>query len=461
MIGSALTFFRIQFGRHLRSPALWVVILGALIGARYMVPLPDADYVTLAVNNAYPVQTSAVMGMQLGIVTALILTPLAYIFLRAGPTRRQPWQIEDVSPSNRLAMSIGQGAADIAILWLAMCFLAVAGVVLSYFRLPFSDLNPAHTLMCYVLIAGPGLAFIAALRSLFSARPWLRGAWGDVLFVVIWMTGVVVAAMSFSEGDSSPFSDVFGYAAAIHGSTPEPISSAVIGGAPATDQTINLDAIAGTTNSGFLLSRLVWLILSIGLLILSALIFKPRKFQIKSRRSGIKRLLAMLDRIGEISAIPLITGVGVFGNNIRSSFNQLLKPRYWALLLLACGGAGFFLPFRPGIGAALMLVLILITSRQSGVWQARSTRQYLSTLPVTVRMRFFYEVFAAMILTFMVCAPSIIRALLNETLPQILPDLIFMIGIMPIAIYALGFVTRSGLTGRLVFLFIWYGYLNL
>ncbi len=461
MFGSVSTFFKIQFGRHLRSPALWIVLLGAIIGARYMVPLPDANYVTLAVNNAYPVQTSAIMGMQLGIVTALILTPLAYIFLRAGPTRRQPWQIEDVTPSNRMAMTIGQGAADTAILWVAMLFLAVAGIILSVFRLPIEEVKPFHTLLTFVLIAGPALAFIAALRTLFNARPWLRGAWGDFLFFVIWMAGVVIAAMSFSEGGSSPFTDVFGYAAAIDGATDEPISSAVIGGAPATEDYINLDALAGTTNTLFLMSRLMWLGVAGLLFVLSALIFKPRKFKQKIRGGMLKKLTPGLDKVGGIVANPLVTISNVFGNPIRSSFNQLLKPRYWALILLVLAVTGGALPFRPGTGGAIMLVLILVMSRQSGVWQAPALRQFMRTLPAQKWSRLFYEIAAAMLLAFLVCLPAILRAVLNGNIGEILPDFVFIIGIMPVAIYVLGYLTRTGLTGRLIFLFIWYGYLNL
>ncbi len=122
------TFFKQQWSRHLRSPALWVVILGTMIGARYIIPLPDAGYSTLSVNNHYPEPSSSVMGLQLGVVTALLMTPLAYIFLRAGPTRVQPWQIDAVTPSRRFARNLGQGMADISVLWLLLFFVGVAAL---------------------------------------------------------------------------------------------------------------------------------------------------------------------------------------------------------------------------------------------------------------------------------------------------------------------------------------------
>ena len=109
--------FTQQFRRHLKHIALWVVIVLTMIGARFFIPLPEDAYVTLSVNSAYPIASSGVIGLQLGIISALLLTPLAYIYLKAGPTRIHPWQIEDVTPERRLSFSLGQGLGDVAALF--------------------------------------------------------------------------------------------------------------------------------------------------------------------------------------------------------------------------------------------------------------------------------------------------------------------------------------------------------
>jgi len=81
---------RVQLSRHLRSPAIWWLALAAPIGARFLVPDQSASYSVLAVNDARLALDSGVIGLQLGVIMAIILTPLAYIFLRAGPTRKTP-----------------------------------------------------------------------------------------------------------------------------------------------------------------------------------------------------------------------------------------------------------------------------------------------------------------------------------------------------------------------------------
>jgi len=90
--GQVTTHARVQFLRHLRSPAIWWLAIAAPIGARFLIPPAGADYSVVAVNDARLALDSGVIGFQLGIVMAIILTPLAYIFLRAGPTRKTPWQ---------------------------------------------------------------------------------------------------------------------------------------------------------------------------------------------------------------------------------------------------------------------------------------------------------------------------------------------------------------------------------
>ena len=132
------THGRVQFLRHLRSPAIWWLAIAAPIGARFLVPDENASYSALAVNEATLALDSGVIGLQLGVIMAIILSPLAYIFLRAGPTRKTPWQAENVTPARRSALALGHWLADTLALWILMLALAGAGIMLAYFRLPLS-----------------------------------------------------------------------------------------------------------------------------------------------------------------------------------------------------------------------------------------------------------------------------------------------------------------------------------
>jgi len=65
------------------------------------VPEDASSYSILAVNEGLLALDSGVIGLQLGVIIAVLFSPLAYIFLRAGPTKITPWQAENVTPMRR------------------------------------------------------------------------------------------------------------------------------------------------------------------------------------------------------------------------------------------------------------------------------------------------------------------------------------------------------------------------
>jgi len=258
---------RTNFKRHLRSPALWAMGLAAPIAALYMVPPEDAAYATLTVNGMLPRLTSSVIGLELGVVTATLLTPLAYIYLRSGATKRRPWQVTDVSAASRPAQAIGQWTADTLTLWIILAALTLAGAVLSYFRLPANaPWNPFEMAAALWLPAAPALALIATIRTVFDARPLLRRWLGDVLFVILWLVALI-APMATSAASGEGFSgtailDAFGFAAPISGSTDEIMAGFTIIGSSESADKISLDAMRGILTPAYLSSRfffLLWL----------------------------------------------------------------------------------------------------------------------------------------------------------------------------------------------------------
>jgi len=456
-----VTFFTQQWRRHLRSPAIWIVIIATMIGARYIIPLPEAGYVTLSVNNAYPLPSSSVIGLQLGIVIALLMSPLAYIYLKAGPTRVQPWQIEDVAPSRRLMRNLGQGAADIAALWMMLIFIALAGIILSVFRLPLSDIRPLQTLLVMFVIAAPAMSLIAAVRMFLSNRPILRGAWGDALFFVLWIAGITVAAFMLDSPKGSAFHDIFGYAASIKGSTDVAVTSAAVGGAPATDSAISLEPLKAVLSSEFLASRLFWMMMAVGLIALSALLYKPRRMKRTRKGDGLfSKLAKLINPLGDMASKPVIGALGAFHPLVKSGLNQLLQPRWTGLALVMISLSGFVLPFRKAVGPALMLILIFLLSRQSGLWEKRHNRNFRMTLPHNLTSQFFANWFAASLLIGVLLIPSIIGKLMSGTLGGLLPEMVALAVVMPAILLGLGYLTRTGVMGRMIMLAVWYGYLN-
>ncbi len=453
-------FFVQQFWRHLRHPAIWVVIVLTMIGARFFIPLPNDGYVTLSINNAYPVPSSGVIGLQLGIISALLLTPLAYIYLKAGPTRIQPWQIEDVTPSRRLALNLGQGFGDAAALFFVLFWIGIAGLVLCFFRLPISEINPAHLFLTLFLVAGPAMVMVAGIKRLLGARPWLKGAWGDVLFFIFWMTGNVVAAMLFDTETVKLGRDIFGFAASVAVSTDETITALVVGGSPSEEQYITLDPVSGFGRPDFLMARFQWFAVGVGLFVLAALIYAPRRPKVV-RKAGLRQqAFSGLDRIGDkVSGflVDLLDMWPVLASNMR----QLLKPGWLILLLMALSLAGFFLPFRKVIGPGIFLILIFLTSRLGAAWEERHLRQLRSTLPMALPAQALCSGLAVFSLCVFLFVPALISSGWSGAIQTTTLEVVVIALILSVIGIGLGMLTRSTTFARLFLLGIWYAYLNL
>jgi hypothetical protein len=170
---------------------LWILLLVAPVGARFMIAARGSDTTLIAVDNRVPWLTSPVLGVSLGVVIATLLLPVAFIYLRSNVTRHQPWQVEEVSPAGRVAIAYGRWLADIAVLASVLAATTVAGCLLALLLLPLDEVDPASIILTLWAIAAPPVAMVASLRLLFDARPWTRGPLGEVLFFVFWINTII------------------------------------------------------------------------------------------------------------------------------------------------------------------------------------------------------------------------------------------------------------------------------
>lgn len=450
---------RLQLSRHLRSPAIWWLALAAPIGARFLVPDETASYSVLAVNDARLVLDSGVIGLQLGVIMAIILSPLAYIFLRAGPTRKTPWQAENVTPARRSALGLGNWIGDTLALWVLMMALAGAGVMLAYFRLPFAEVNPGKIILALSLIAAPALAVIAAFRTIFSMRPWLRKAGGDVLFFFLWMFLITLSAAFFAGGGSggSPLLDVFGFAAPLSGATDYPIENLYVGGAPAFEKAIDIDAIAGVTDHAFLLSRLFWVCAAGLAVFLSGFIFKPSVIGRKQNGSDLNKEPAVFSHETLASLAPVPNAIL---SKLQSEWLQILRPIWFVGLSLATAAAGAVLPFRGMVGPAIALLLIFPLTQQGARWRALEMSRLANLSPTSAISQLTIRILACVTLGLGLCLPALARMLAEGDSSQLLDIVTVGVG-LPVLAIGLGHVTRGPVAGRLVLLILWYGYLNI
>lgn len=461
MFAHIQTFNKIQLGRHLRSPALWFVALAAPVLARFIVPDASANYSIISINNARPILTSGMIGMEIGIIAALFLSPFAYIFLRAGPTKTVPWQVEDICPSSRIAQMVGNWIADTLVLWLILLSLAVAGVIISLFRLPLAEISPIDTLLAALLIAAPALSFIAAVRTFLSARPRLRGAMGDVVFFLIWLGGIMMASIYFMPGQSPlAIVDLFGFAASISPAVAEPIQSMVMPGSANMEGTIKIEAMRGVLDSSFLLSRIFWVGMALLLALLSGLVFKPRVQRSNRKNLKDRKWVENISGWTDKTITAILPKSSQTFAPLWENFKQILTPKIYIFVLLGAAIIGGLLPFKPQIGAVLWLALLFPLTGHSGRWQSRNLTRFTSTAPLSKSTQLAWQYCAGVLLALLTCMPALVKGLVDA--PMNMPRDLLAIAIgLPLIITLLGALTRSAFFARLLLLLAWYMYLNM
>ncbi len=467
IISALQSSFSMDLKRHLRSPALWFVALAAPIAAHYMVPDKEATYAVLTVNGLIPVLNASVLGLELGVLAATLLTPLAYIFLRAGPTRHRPWQITDITPHSRAAWVLGRWASDTLALWLLLTALTSAGLILGLFRLD-GESDIVQTIVALWLPAAPALALVAAIRLFLDARNLTRGWLGDTVFLVVWIALMISGIIGTTDPETqqmttSPMTDAFGFVSPIIGSVEYPVDAVTIGGASNSGENTLIDAWQGVTNFSYVSARLFWLTIAAGLALVAGLIWAPMKTRSpKTAGSHIAQadiLAASIPNVSFSAPRSVASGSTNFGAVVLSEIKLMFRNKFWILVLSVAAVSGLVMPFRTAAGPILFLALIFPLTEASARWQSKTTEQLLNTLGPGRFVRTGILAFASILIALVVALP-VTAMVVFQNKAQWLPHIFLITVIVPFAIVGLGAITRSAVAGRLLALIAWYVYLS-
>lgn len=464
--GTFTSSAKTDWTRYLRSPALWFVALAAPIAAHYMVPDKGASYAVLTINNNMPELTSSVLGLELGVLTATLLTPLAYIFLRAGPTRHRPWQVSDVAPHSRIIATLGRWISDTAALWVLLACLTLAGLILGIFRLE-DKADIFKTIWALWLPAAPSLALVAAIRLFLDARNLTRRWLGDVIFFVLWIILLLVSIIGSIDPQTElmnpkPFLDPFGFTSPIVGSVDYPVNAVTIGGGANTGETVFIEAWNGVTDAQYMSARLFWLALAGGIAALAGLIWAPMK---PRQAALLKKTNAKASKRVSISdtAFKAIAPLAPKGQNLTglivSEIRLILRSKVWVILLAAAALSGFIMPFRMVAAPAILLALIFPLSEESARWEKKSMGQLLETLGPNRAQRLGALTAASMLIALAAFLPSLVKIIIAGDYHWIKTIAMIVVGV-PAVLIGLGSLTRSAVAGRLIMLIIWYIFLS-
>lgn len=465
---SALAVARSSLGsallRYRRSWGLWLLLLAAPVSARYWIAGEHESYAAIVVAGKAPELTSAVLGLSLGIITSMLSLLGVFVYLRANTTRRQPWQVVETTAASRIALVLGRFGADLAVLGAALLATTLAGLILAWTVDPVDGRRPLDIALGLWLPAAPALMLVAAVRQLFDALPPTRGAFGDVVFFVLWIVALVAAVGSAQGGRNfaAGMNDVFGFArplASVFESRPDAVVT--IGRASASAGRIAVDVGRELRAPDYIAARLAWAGIAVGVALLAGIAYRPhRQGRRWSLRGWIARAFqarpAVAPTRAEAAGAARWPWLGVFV----AEFGLILPGRYWRLLaagaaLLAWAGGDFRRAAAPAIG----LLLIFGLSAHAGRSEAAGLLALSRTAAVAPMVRRVLFVVAGIAWAVLLAAPAILAGLGRGDAAPLSTALAGGAAVAGVSI-ALGAWSRSAVPARLLLLVAWYSWMT-
>ena len=446
--------------RYRRSRGLWLMLLVAPIGARFMIARDDGGGLQVAVDDHLPVLDWPTIGVCLGVVVATVLLPVAYGYLRANVTRRVAWQVEEVTAASHPALALGRFGADLAVFAGVLLALTLAGWVLAW-SVGVGEVRPGALTLGLWATAAPALAMVAAVRRLWAARPLLRGALGDLAFFVLWMWALVSAMIASqglgARGFAGALTDPLGFLRPLMWTLPGGDHGLSIGSGAVASGRVPLDVMSGLSSPGYLLARVAWLAVSVALAALAGVLHRPHTARMP-REPG--RLSRWLERGPPPPADPSVLpappsrwpAVGL----VLSEARLIAAGRLFAPLAAGAALIGLAGDYRHAGSPAALLLLVFALTAQSGRTEALGLRSLTGTTrlgPWTRRAAF---VAAGTGWALLLAVPAGLATAFAEPLRLAL----LTGGAASLTAIALAALTGSGFVPRLVLLIAWYGYFS-
>lgn len=448
--------------RYKRSWGLWLLLLIAPVGARFMISDESGRGVAIAVADQLPVLTSAMLGVWLGIVVTTLLLPAGYIYLRANTNRLQPWQVEEVSAAPRVAILLGRFAADAAVLLATLGTLTLAGWFLGWLMVsgPFSLWQIAYPLW---LIAAPALIALAALRILFDALPWLRAALGDLAYFFVWMASIVmpIAAADQPSSLAANLLDYPGFVRPLAGPAPAGEMNVQIGGvdpARLKPGRIDLDVSAGLLAPGYITARLAWIGIAVAIVLFAGLVYRPHRAGRKRAGHGrIAKLFAIgLPPATRKDALPAPPARSELLGLVLAEFRLIGAGRLFLVLAMAAALAGIAGDYRHIGSPAALLLLVFALSAHAGRSEARGLLALTGTTAKPPMVRRVAFIAAGLGWSLLIALPAAVLRGSGEPLV-----LAIQAGAAASATaIALATLTGSSFAPRVVLLIAWYVYFS-
>ncbi len=334
----------------------FLVMLGLVLWVSYI--LASGQFRIVVQPRYLGVANSAWVGATMTLGTTMLLGVVGFYIVKGSVDRDYSTgvgQIMATTPMSRPLYMLGKWLSNFAVLGITVAILALAGIGMNLW-FGQGGLDIVALVEPLVLIGLPWLGLVAALAVLFESIVWLRGGLGNIAYFVLYMALIsailVPMVMGVPGFADHPYIDFMGWLitsdsvtrsarAAYPDAGGMGFGNFPIAGEPGF---FTYNGIQWTTS--ILVSRLLYLLLAVGLVLLASVLFD--RFD-PARLLRVRRNAAAPEPAPVVAteAIPLptvrltpLSGAETrfrFGARLWGELKLFLKGQRWWWYLVAAG----------------------------------------------------------------------------------------------------------------------------
>jgi len=266
---------RADFLERIRRHSFLVTLLFAI----YLGYAAATGQISLRLGEYRSVYTSAWIGVMVSVITTTFLSLVGFYIVKNAVDRDRQTGVGEIlasTPLSRPAYLLGKFLSNFTVLASMLAVLALAAVAMQFLVAEDRAFHPWALLSPFLLLSVPALALTAALALLFETVRILRGGFGNIVWFFLW--GLVIGlpgAIDVPRFDPSGLWTVF--------RSVVPAARATIPGyenafsLTVADRSVRVfpgfhwQGIDWTSSE--VLLRITWLVVALGLILLSALFF--------------------------------------------------------------------------------------------------------------------------------------------------------------------------------------------
>jgi hypothetical protein len=385
-------------------------------------------------------------------------------------------QIIATTPISRGTYLFGKWLSNFTVLIALMAILALAAVIMQLIGGEATTVELWPLLAPFLLLAAPAMAMVAAMALFFETIPWLRGGFGNVAYVGVWLailiysleskiiwwdwSGILIVSQTMGASLLQVYPAYSGGFNLTGGALPAGgLSTFIFLGIPWTGQ--------------LLLSRLVWLLGSFGLVFAGVLFFHrfdPSYEKIRSPKEKRKSGKSPDDKAVQLDQEEAVrlTALSVGDGATRFNFIRILaaearlflkgQPWWWYAVALGLVIACLFSSIdsiRQGLLPALWIWPVLIWSGLGNREVRFNTGQIVFSAPRPLGYQLSATWFAGFLLAAVLGLPAAVRmSMAGDGLGLL--SLIAGALFIPSLALCLGVWTGSGKVFEIVYCLLWY-----